>query len=80
MARIAENSVILDGIMYKPGQEIPDLGNWICIKIEGGRHFYEGISQEVELLPTYVNHGSRSSFLYCFAINISWNKRRCHMM
>lgn len=26
MARIAENSVIQDGIMYKPGQEIPDLG------------------------------------------------------
>ena len=56
MARIAENSVILDGIMYKPGQEIPDLGNWTCVKIEGGRHFYEGvrylrnlhISREVE--------------------------------
>lgn len=48
MARIAENSVILDGIMYKPGQEIPDLGNWTCVKIEGGRHFYEGVSKELE--------------------------------
>ena len=28
MGRIAENAVIQDGIMYKPGQEIPDLGNW----------------------------------------------------
>ena len=51
MARIAENSVILDGIMYKPGQEIPDLGNWTCVKIEGGRHFYEGVSKELGLLP-----------------------------
>ena len=60
MSRIAENAVIQDGIMYKPGEEIPDLGNWTCVKIEGGRHFYEGISKEIELLPTYVDHGSRA--------------------
>lgn len=60
MSRIAENSVILDGIMYKPGEEIPDLGNWTCVKIESGRRYYEGLSKEIELLPTYVNHGSRA--------------------
>ncbi len=60
MARIAENTVIQDGIMYKPGEEIQDLGNWTCVKIEAGRRFYEGISKEIELLPTYVAHGSRA--------------------
>ena len=26
----AENTVIFDGIQYKPGQELPDLGSWVC--------------------------------------------------
>ena len=60
MGRIEQNAVILDGILYKPGEEIPNLGNWTCVKIEGGRHFYEGISTEIGLLPTYVEHGSRA--------------------
>ena len=34
MARIAENSVILEGQLYKPGQEIPDLGSWTCVKLD----------------------------------------------
>lgn len=60
MGRIEQNSVIQDGIWYNPGEEIPDLGNWTCVKIESGRRYYEGISREFELLPTYVNHGSRA--------------------
>lgn len=60
MGRTSENAVIQDGIMYKPGEEIPDLGNWTCVKIEGRRRFYEGVSKEIELLPTYVDHGSRA--------------------
>jgi hypothetical protein len=60
MAKIAENAVIQDGIMYKPGEKIPDLGNWTCVKIESGRRYYEGVSKEISLLPTYVDHGSRA--------------------
>lgn len=60
MGRIEQNAVIQDGIWYNPGEEIPDLGNWTCVKIEGRRHFYEGISTETDLLPTYVEHGSRA--------------------
>lgn len=60
MGRIEQNSVIQDGIWYNPGEEIPDLGNWTCVKIESGRRYYEGISREIELLPTYVDHGSRA--------------------
>ena len=25
-----ENSIIFDGILYKPGEELPDLGSWVC--------------------------------------------------
>ena len=60
MGRIEQNSVIQDGIWSNPGEEIPDLGNWTCVKIESGRRYYEGISREIELLPTYVDHGSRA--------------------
>lgn len=60
MGRIEQNAVIQDGVLYNPGEEIPDLGNWTCVKIEGRRHFYEGVSKEIELLPIYVDHGSRA--------------------
>lgn len=55
MARIAENSVILDGIMYKPGEEIPDLGNWTCVKSESGRRYYEGLSKEVDIRKSWIS-------------------------
>ena len=45
---------------YQPGQEIPDLGNWVRVHHDGAKRYYEGISTEVDLLPTYVEHGSRA--------------------
>lgn len=60
MARIAENAVIQDGVWYNPGEEIPDLGSWTCVKLDSGRRFYEGISRDLEKLPHYVEHGSRA--------------------
>ena len=60
MGRTSENSVIQDGIMYKPGEEIPNLGNWVRVHHDGTKRFYEGISKEIDLLPTYVEHGSRA--------------------
>lgn len=35
MSRIAENAVIQDGIWYNPGEEIPDLGNWVRVHHDG---------------------------------------------
>ena len=60
MAKIAETAVILDGIMYKPGEDIPELGKWVRVHHDGAKRFYEGISTEINLLPTYVEHGSRA--------------------
>lgn len=60
MARIAENAVIQDGVWYNPGEEIPDLGNWVRVHHDGAKRYYEGVSTEIDLLPTYVEHGSRA--------------------
>ena len=60
MARIAENAVIQDGVWYNPGEEIPDLGNWVRVHHDGAKRYYEGVSTEIDVLPTYVEHGSRA--------------------
>lgn len=46
MARIAENAVIQDGVWYNPGEEIPDLGNWVRVHHDGAKRYYEGVSTE----------------------------------
>lgn len=50
MSRIAENAVIQDGIWYNPGEEIPDLGNWVRVHHDGAKRYYEGVSTEIDLL------------------------------
>ena len=47
MARIAENAVIQDGVWYNPGEEIPDLGNWVRVHHDGAKRYYEGVSTEI---------------------------------
>lgn len=47
MSRIAENAVIQDGIWYNPGEEIPDLGNWVRVHHDGAKRYYEGVSTEI---------------------------------
>ena len=44
MSRIAENAVIQNGIWYNPGEEIPDLGNWVRVHHDGAKRYYEGVS------------------------------------
>lgn len=64
MSRIeTDHAVIQDGQLYQPGQEIPDLGSWTCVKLDSERRFYEGISRDLEKLPHYVEHGSRAQCL-----------------
>lgn len=48
MARIAENAVIQDGVWYNPGEEIPDLGNWVRVHHDGAKRYYEGVSTEID--------------------------------
>lgn len=54
----AENTVIFDGIKYNPGDELPDLGSWVCTAAEGMTRKYEGLSKDVGKLPHYVLTGS----------------------
>lgn len=50
----AENTVIFDGIKYNPGDELPDLGSWVCTDAKGMVRDYEGLSKDVSKLPHYV--------------------------
>lgn len=50
----AENTVIFDGIKYNPGDELPDLGSWVCTDARGMVRDYEGLSKDVAKLPHYV--------------------------
>lgn len=55
------------------------VANEIEQKAKGGKEDAEK-KQESKTTGNACPSRRCSSFLYCFAINISWNKRRCHMM
>lgn len=82
MSRIElEHAVIQDGVMYKPGTPIPNLGNWTRTETDSnGRAHYEGVSCELQLLPHYVPHGSKAVCLdtgeiYTFHVKLNkWFK------
>lgn len=60
MGKIAENTIIFDGIQYNPGDELPDLGSFVCTDANGGgmTRSYEGLCADISKLPHYVNSGS----------------------
>lgn len=60
---VKENVTIVDGQMYKPGDEIWDLGSFVATSARGRRRNYEGLSKDVEKLPHYVDTGSSA---FCF--------------
>lgn len=53
-----DNTVIVDGQVYGPGDEIWDLGNWEATDANGNQRSYEGLSTELDKLPHYVDSGS----------------------
>lgn len=57
MKNYNKSGTIYDGQIYQAGEEIPDLGSWDCVSVQGGKRFYHGLSQDVEKLPTYVGGG-----------------------
>ena len=62
MARIAENAVIQDGVWYNPGEEIPDLGNWVRVHHDGAKRYYEGVSTEIPVsLPCVPDRDGNSA-------------------
>lgn len=47
----AENTVIFDGIKYNPGDELTDLGSWVCTDAKVMVRGYEGMPKDVAKLP-----------------------------
>lgn len=54
----ADKNMIVDGILYKPGEEIWDLGSFVATDSTGMIRSYEGLSKDVSKLPHYVDTGS----------------------
>lgn len=54
----ADKSMIVDGVLYKPGDEIWDLGSFVATDATGMMRSYEGLSKDVSKLPHYVETGS----------------------
>lgn len=55
----ATGTEIIDGKLYKEGEEIWDLGSLTCTGTEpGGIRFYEGLAKDKGKLPHYVQTGS----------------------
>lgn len=55
--------VIVDGISYEPGEEVPDLGSVSCISAKVMLRNYTLLSKDVDKLPTYDNLKSGSTAL-----------------
>lgn len=54
----AEYAMSYDGVFYKKGEELPNLGSWECVESNGMKRDYEGLSKDVDKLPHYVDTGS----------------------
>lgn len=54
----ADKNMIVDGVLYKPGDEIWDLGSFVATDAVGMIRSYEGLSKDVSKLPHYVETGS----------------------
>lgn len=53
-----KTQLFFDGIKYNPGDELPDLGSWVCTGAKGMVRDYEGLSKDILKLPHYVQSGS----------------------
>lgn len=55
-------TIEFDGQLYKPGDEIPNLGSFVATSVDGKIRNYDGLSSDVDKLPHYVETGSSA---YC---------------
>jgi len=80
MAKIADKITVVDGQTYYPGQEIWDLGSFVCTDVDGNKRSYSGLSADVDKLPKYDDLGTDSSakcldtgdFYYYHAPSKTW--------
>ena len=50
--------VVYDGQTYESQDQVPDLGSWECVDVEGTKRKYYGLSHDVDKLPKYDNLGT----------------------
>lgn len=80
MAKIADKITVDDGQTYYPGQEIWDLGSFVCVDVDGNKRSYSGLAADVDKLPKYDDLGTDSSakcldtgdFYYYHAPSKTW--------
>lgn len=57
----AQSNTVVDGQVYKKGEEIWDLGSFVATSINGNIRNYEGLSKDIGKLPKYDDLGTGSS-------------------
>lgn len=55
---VAQNTVIIDDVEYKPGEQLPELGSIHRVFKDGGKRHYEGLVKDSDKLPLYVANNS----------------------
>lgn len=55
---VAQNTVIIDDVEYKPGEQLPELGSIHRVFKDGGKRHYEGLAKDSDKLPLYVANNS----------------------
>jgi hypothetical protein len=55
---VAQNTVIIDDVEYKPGEQLPQLGSIHRVFKDGGKRHYEGLAKDSDKLPLYVADNS----------------------
>ena len=55
---VTNTPVVIDGVLYHAGEDVPDFGSIRTMDINGRIHEYEGLSADKGKLPTYCGTGS----------------------
>ena len=58
---ITNKTIIQDGQVYKPGEEVPDMGSLRAVSVNGNARKYEGLISDESKLPRYVGAGSSAT-------------------
>lgn len=53
--------IVHDGQRYQSESEVPDLGSWECVSVNGNQRSYYGLSADVAKLPKYDDLDTGSS-------------------
>lgn len=55
---VTRYTVVQDGQVYEPGDDVPDMGSITALETKGNYREYNALSKDIDKLPTYVSLGS----------------------